>query len=463
MTVSLKHAFQSAKADGTDTSIVRPSDWNAEHVLTQATGKLLGRTSAGAGATEEITAGSGLTLGSGTLSADVTSVAGRTGAVTLGVADVSGAAPSASPTFTGKASFPASTATGANVNLGYGANVTSNLVDGDVWIETNNLRWYSNGTTWRASAVGHTHVSTAITDSTAAGRALLTGADASAQRTSLGLGSAALLNSSGVVQQSAATGAALIPVGTTAERPTAATGQFRYNTTLGAFEGYNGTSWGSIGGGGSSTTFTTETFTATAGQTSFSPTGGYTVTQIHVYRNGVKLNTSDFTATNGTTVVLSNSCAANDTIEIVKWSSVSIANAVLITGDTMTGDLTVPNVSITGNLSFNSGYGSSAVAYGCRAWVNFNGTGTVAIRSSGNVTSITDNGTGDYTVNFTNALVAANSATHVTGSASSAAAFNYSFGVTDSLAYSTTAVRVQSEKSDGTASDMPRMSVTVFR
>lgn len=43
-----------------------------------------------------------------------------------------------------------------------------------------------------------------------------------------------------------------------------------------------------------------------------------------------------------------------------------------------------------------------------KAWVNFNGTGTVAIRASFNVTSITDNGTGDYTVNFTNALEDAN-------------------------------------------------------
>jgi hypothetical protein len=57
-----------------------------------------------------------------------------------------------------------------------------------------------------------------------------------------------------------------------------------------------------------------------------------------------------------------------------------------------------------GLLQFNSGYGSVATAYGCRAWVNFNGTGTVAIRASGNVSSITDNGTGDYTVNFTTAL-----------------------------------------------------------
>jgi hypothetical protein len=42
--------------------------------------------------------------------------------------------------------------------------------------------------------------------------------------------------------------------------------------------------------------------------------------------------------------------------------------------------------------------------YKCRAWVNFNGTGTVAIRAAGNVASITDNGTGIYTVNLTTAL-----------------------------------------------------------
>lgn len=62
----------------------------------------------------------------------------------------------------------------------------------------------------------------------------------------------------------------------------------------------------------------------------------------------------------------------------------------------------------SGNFKFNSGYGSVATAYGCRAWVNFNGTGTPAIRGSGNVSSITDNGTADYTVNFTTAMVDAN-------------------------------------------------------
>ena len=65
-------------------------------------------------------------------------------------------------------------------------------------------------------------------------------------------------------------------------------------------------------------------------------------------------------------------------------------------------------IDTSGNLLFNSGYGSVATAYGCRAWVNFNGTGTVAIRASGNVSSITDGGVGIYTVNFTTAMVDAN-------------------------------------------------------
>lgn len=51
---------------------------------------------------------------------------------------------------------------------------------------------------------------------------------------------------------------------------------------------------------------------------------------------------------------------------------------------------------------------SNSVTTNALAWVNFNGTGTVAIRSSYNVSSITDNGTGDYTVNFATALADAN-------------------------------------------------------
>jgi len=65
---------------------------------------------------------------------------------------------------------------------------------------------------------------------------------------------------------------------------------------------------------------------------------------------------------------------------------------------------TTPNIN---SAQFATVSGTAPI-YPCRAWVNFNGTGTVAIRASGNVTSITDNGTGDYTVNFTTALPDAN-------------------------------------------------------
>ena len=61
----------------------------------------------------------------------------------------------------------------------------------------------------------------------------------------------------------------------------------------------------------------------------------------------------------------------------------------------------------------------SAPVYACRAWVNFNGTGTVAIRASGNVSSITDNGIGNYTVNFTTAMPDANYCVTGTGSGNS--------------------------------------------
>jgi hypothetical protein len=66
--------------------------------------------------------------------------------------------------------------------------------------------------------------------------------------------------------------------------------------------------------------------------------------------------------------------------------------------------------------SFVNNFGTVAnlPAYQCRAWVNFNGTGTVAIREDGNVSSITDNGTGDYTVNFTTAMPDANYSTVAT-------------------------------------------------
>jgi len=94
-------------------------------------------------------------------------------------------------------------------------------------------------------------------------------------------------------------------------------------------------------------------------------------------------------------------------------------------------------------LKFNSGYGSVATVYGCRAWVNFNGTGTVAIRGSGNVSSITDNGTGDYTVNFTTAMPDANYSPVFGGTFNaSGTSRDNNIGVRNNVAPTTAALRI---------------------
>lgn len=96
------------------------------------------------------------------------------------------------------------------------------------------------------------------------GASLIDDADASAARTTLGLGTAATTASTDYataaqgakadtsVQRTSSTGAAIIPAGTEAQRPTPATGHLRFNTDATSFEGYNGTEWGSIGGGATS-------------------------------------------------------------------------------------------------------------------------------------------------------------------------------------------------------------------
>lgn len=118
------------------------------------------------------------------------------------------------------------------------------------------------------------------------------------------------------------------------------------------------------------------------------------------------------------------------------------------------------------NLLMNSGYGSDAVAYGCRAWVNFNGTGTVAIRASGNVSSITDNGAGTYAVNLTNAMPDANySVNTALGWNGSSLSSNSVAMIRDNVAVpSTTSFQlVTAFASNGVAYDVERVFVSVFR
>ena len=154
--------------------------------------------------------------------------------------------------------------------------------------------------------------------------------------------------------------------------------------------------------------------------------------------------------------------------------------AITTTGDTNTGmffsaadtiDFTEGGTATgqfdsSGNFKFNSGYGSVATAYGCRAWVNFNGTGAVAIRASGNVTSITDHGTGDYTVNITTAMPDVNYATTVTGDGPTNTQHCIGFvAFQGRTTYSTTAVAVAFVNASNSTlkADPAIASVSIFR
>jgi hypothetical protein len=112
----------------------------------------------------------------------------------------------------------------------------------------------------------------------------------------------------------------------------------------------------------------------------------------------------------------------------------------------------------TGLLQFNSGYGSVATAYGCRAWVHFNGQGTVAILGSGNVSSITDNGVGDYRINMTTAMPDGNYC--VVSNAVASGSVDFQAPIKSFVNTSTFDIYT----SNGTAlTDPPGVFVTVFR
>ena len=127
------------------------------------------------------------------------------------------------------------------------------------------------------------------------------------------------------------------------------------------------------------------------------------------------------------------------------------------------GGTQVGEFDASGNFLFNSGYGSVAVAYGCRAWVNFNGTGTVAIRASGNVSSIGDNGNGDYTVNFSNAMPDTNYVMHGTGSNSGTVGAPFVYMRWNTTAPTTSASRIGTVNDAGSSTDNLYALISVFR
>ena len=115
----------------------------------------------------------------------------------------------------------------------------------------------------------------------------------------------------------------------------------------------------------------------------------------------------------------------------------------------------VKTTTIADELDTESTAVTNVINGSAKAWVNFNGTGTVAIRESFNVSSITDNGTGNYNINFTTAMSDANYSA-VTND-------NYVGSINHGTTFSTTSYQVVSRNSSGSEIDSANVCSVVFR
>ena len=155
-------------------------------------------------------------------------------------------------------------------------------------------------------------------------------------------------------------------------------------------------------------------------------------------------------------------------------SAGGLPDASIVTADIADANVTAAKLS--------GGPSGSAPIYGCRAWVNFDGTrneadtgsstngANVKIRASGNVSSVLKNGTGDYTVNFTTAMPDANYCT-VLGGNSMGGSVNVTLSAlhpynSSTSSATTTSIRVLSLATGGgggTSPDMTFFNVAIFR
>ena len=100
----------------------------------------------------------------------------------------------------------------------------------------------------------------------------------------------------------------------------------------------------------------------------------------------------------------------------------------------------------------------------CRAWVNFQGTSTVTIRDDFNVSSVTDHGTGDYTVNFSNSITNSNHATFTQGSGNTNGihCVGYTYYIRNTYSSSAVACGFFRHDNSGSRADQTIASVVVF-
>jgi hypothetical protein len=185
--------------------------------------------------------------------------------------------------------------------------------------------------------------------------------------------------------------------------------------------------------------------------------------KLDVARNSSSNSTSGLTLTNTSTSGYGSAVNWNLALNSVAgvngrmYCEAASSTASFMAWQTTVGGTLAERMRIdsSGNLAFNSGYGSVATAYGCRAWVYFGTTGT--IKGSGNVSSVSKNSTGNYTVSFTNSMPDSNYSAVATGDIG-----GWSLGATQTGGYNAGSISIQTRNTSMTATDA-EVSVAVFR
>lgn len=160
-----------------------------------------------------------------------------------------GSATTASTSATSAINSATSAAT-SNTNAGASASAAANSASNAATSATSSAGSATTATTQATTATTQaTNASASATAAATSATSASTSATAASGSATAAAASAASIDPATLVRKTGDTGAAITPTGTTAQRPTPATGHFRFNTTLSKFEGYTGTAWGSVGGG----------------------------------------------------------------------------------------------------------------------------------------------------------------------------------------------------------------------